>query len=55
MGTGIFFETMPEDIKKSSALFMEWSFDTTCITGAIAKHLHQDATVLVQGFETVNF
>ena len=52
MGTGIFFETMPEDIKKNSTLY-GIELDTT--TGAIAKHLHQDATVLVQGFETVNF
>lgn len=52
MGTGIFFETMPEDIKKNSTLY---GIELDTITGAIAKHLHQDATVLVQGFETVNF
>lgn len=52
MGTGIFFETMPEDIKKNSTLY---GIELDSITGAIAKHLHQDATVLVQGFETVNF
>lgn len=52
MGTGIFFETMPEDIKKNSTLY---GIELDTITGAIAKHLHQDGTVLVQGFETVNF
>lgn len=52
MGTGIFFETMPEDIKKNSTLY---GIELDTITGDIAKHLHQDATVLVQGFETVNF
>ena len=52
MGTGIFFETMPEDIKKNSTLY---GIELDTITGAIAKHLHQDATVLVQGFEIVNF
>ena len=52
MGTGIFFETMPKDIKKNSTLY---GIELDTITGAIAKHLHQDATVLVQGFETVNF
>lgn len=52
MGTGIFFETMPEDIKKNSTLY---GIELDTITGAIAKHLHQDATVLVQGFETVSF
>lgn len=52
MGTGIFFETMPEDIKKNSTLY---GIELDTITGAIAKHLHQDATVLIQGFETVNF
>lgn len=52
MGTGIFFETMPEDIKKNSTLY---GIELDTITGAITKHLHQDATVLVQGFETVNF
>lgn len=52
MGTGIFFETMPEDIKNNSTLY---GIELDTITGAIAKHLHQDATVLVQGFETVNF
>ena len=52
MGTGIFFETMPEDIKKNSTLY---GIELDTITGAIAKQLHQDATVLVQGFETVNF
>lgn len=52
MGTGIFFETIPEDIKKNSTLY---GIELDTITGAIAKHLHQDATVLVQGFETVNF
>lgn len=52
MGTGIFFETMPEDIKENSTLY---GIELDTITGAIAKHLHQDATVLVQGFETVNF
>lgn len=52
MGTGIFFETMPEDIKKNSTLY---GIELDTITGAIAKHLHQDATVVVQGFETVNF
>ena len=52
MGTGIFFETMPEEIKKNSTLY---GIELDTITGAIAKHLHQDATVLVQGFETVNF
>ena len=52
MGTGIFFETMPEDIKKNSTLY---GIELDTITGAIAKHLHQDATVLVQGFETVIF
>lgn len=52
MGTGIFFETMPEDIKKNSTLY---GIELDTITGAIAKHLQQNATVLVQGFETVNF
>lgn len=35
MGTGIFFETMPEDIKKNSTLY---GIELDTITGAIAKH-----------------
>lgn len=52
MGTGIFFATMPEAIKKNSTLY---GIELDAITGAIAKHLHQDATVLVKGFEDVTF
>lgn len=52
MGTGVFFKTMPEDIKANSNLV---GIELDTITGNIAKHLHQDATIKVQGFESINF
>lgn len=52
MGTGIFFATMPKFIRENSILY---GIELDSLTGSLAKQLHQDAVVLVQGFETVDF
>lgn len=52
MGTGIFFMTMPDSLKDKTKLF---GIELDAVTGAIAKQLFPEATILVQGFETVNF
>lgn len=52
MGTGIFFATMPEKIMSNSTLY---GIELDTITGAIAKQLFPEATIKIQGFETVDF
>ena len=48
MGTGNFFSAMPESLRTQSNLY---GVELDPLTGAIAKHLHQDATIEVTGFE----
>lgn len=48
MGTGNFFSAMPESLRTQSDLY---GIELDPLTGAIAKHLHQDATIEVTGFE----
>lgn len=48
MGTGNFFSAMPEALRTQSNLY---GVELDPLTGAIAKHLHQDATIEVTGFE----
>lgn len=52
MGTGVFFMTMPEFLRANSRLY---GVELDTVTGAIAKYLFPEATILVQGFETVDF
>lgn len=52
MGTGIFFATMPEHIRRNSTLF---GIELEPLTGTIAKQLFPEATIKVQGFETIAF
>ncbi len=52
MGTGIFFMTMPDSLKDKTKLF---GIELDAVTGQIAKQLFPEATILVQGFETVCF
>ncbi|MBO6420069.1 SNF2-related protein [Enterococcus gallinarum] len=48
MGTGNFFSAMPESLRTQSNLY---GVELDPLTGEIAKHLHQDATIEVTGFE----
>ncbi|HEL0595185.1 DEAD/DEAH box helicase family protein [Streptococcus equi] len=52
MGTGNFFATMPAQLRDSCELY---GVELDGITGAIAKQLHPNATIFVQGFEDVPF
>lgn len=52
MATGIFFGTMPEEIQEKSTLV---GVELDTISGQIAKQLFPEATILIQGFETVEF
>lgn len=52
MGTGVFFMTMPSVLRDTTTLY---GVELDPITGAIAKQLFPEATILVQGFETVTF
>lgn len=52
MGTGIFFATMPEEIRANSTLF---GIELDTITGAIAKQLFPEANIKIQDFETIEF
>ncbi|MDU0882011.1 MAG: N-6 DNA methylase, partial [Streptococcus salivarius] len=52
MGTGIFFGTMPKEIQEKSTLV---GVELDTISGQIAKQLFPEATILIQGFETVEF
>ena len=52
MATGIFFGTMPKEIQENSTLV---GVELDTISGLIAKQLFPEATILIQGFETVEF
>lgn len=52
MATGIFFGTMPKEIQEKSTLV---GVELDTISGQIAKQLFPEATILIQGFETVEF
>lgn len=52
MGTGIFFGTMPKELQAKSVLV---GIELDRISGLISKQLFPKATILVQGFETVDF
>lgn len=52
MGTGIFFGTMPKELQENSVLV---GVELDRISGLISKQLFPEATILVQGFETVDF
>lgn len=52
MATGIFFGTMPKEIQEKSTLV---GIELDTISGQIAKQLFPEATILIQGFETVEF
>ncbi|MBO6211051.1 MAG: hypothetical protein J6N99_10235, partial [Schwartzia sp.] len=51
-GVGNFFRAMPEDIRKNSHLF---GVELDSISGRIARQLHPDANISIQGFETSNY
>ena len=52
MGTGNFFAAMPAQLRDTCELY---GVELDGITGAIAKQLHPNATIFVQGFEDVPF
>ena len=52
MATGIFFGTMPKEIQEKSTLV---GIELDTVSGLIAKQLFPEATILIQGFETVDF
>lgn len=52
MATGIFFGTMPKEIQEKSTLV---GIELDTVSGLIAKQLFPKATILIQGFETVDF
>lgn len=52
MGTGNFFAAMPPHLKVKSELY---GVELDGTTGAIAKQLHPNARIFVQGFEEVPF
>lgn len=52
MGTGVFFHTMPEEIRQNSKFY---GVELDTLTGAIAKQLFPEATIYIKGFEDVNF
>ncbi|GAB2022324.1 hypothetical protein RyT2_13980 [Pseudolactococcus yaeyamensis] len=52
MGTGNFFSAMPENLLSNSDLY---GVELDGITGAIAKQLHPEADIKIQGFETTEF
>ncbi len=49
MGTGLFFAAMPEEIRNNSNLY---GYEIDDVSGRIAKQLHQNANIKIQGFET---
>lgn len=49
MGTGLFFAAMPEEIRNNSNLY---GYEIDDVSGRIAKQLHQNADIKIQGFET---
>jgi N12 class adenine-specific DNA methylase len=52
MGTGNFFSAMPKHLRENSELY---GVELDTITGSIAKLLHPQANIKIQGFETVDF
>lgn len=52
MGTGIFFMTMPEQLRGKVNLY---GIELDSITGMIAKQLFPEAKIFVKGFEDVKF
>lgn len=52
MGTGNFFSAMPADLRDNSQLY---GVELDSLSGAIAKQLHPDTDVKVQGFETTAY
>lgn len=52
MGTGMFFMTMPEELRETTEL---WGVELDKISGEIAKKLFPDAHIEVKGFQDVNF
>jgi len=52
MGTGIFFMTMPEQLRGKVNLY---GIELDTITGMIAKQLFPEAHIFVKGFEDVKF
>ncbi|VTS12903.1 DEAD/DEAH box helicase family protein [Streptococcus pseudoporcinus] len=52
MGTGNFFAAMPAQLREKCELY---GVELDGITGAIAKQLHPNTTIFVQGFEDVPF
>ena len=52
LGTGNFFSSMPKELRANSELH---GVELDSLTGAIAKHLHPNANIQIQGFETTNY
>lgn len=52
MGTGMFFMTMPEELRETTEL---WGVELDTISGGIAKKLFPDAHIEVKGFQDVSF
>lgn len=52
LGTANFFSAMPSDMREKSQII---GVELDTITGSIAKQLHPDADIRIQGFETTNF
>ncbi|AYG01134.1 N-6 DNA methylase [Lactococcus allomyrinae] len=52
MGTGNFFSSLPAHLRQNSELY---GIELDTITGSIAKFLHPNAHIKIQGFETIDF
>lgn len=52
MGTGMFFMTMPKEIRDKVNLY---GIELDQITGLIAKQLFPEANIYIKGFQNVNF